>query len=376
MKLSLAPSLIREIHGVTILWFKNSNKYILLNDLNYSLLSSFIKSKDDSEFHFFINTLDNFPSTLSNKLYSEFEQLLNSLNVVQSDLNTIEFTGFSDTNYISVFYKIKDLVIKVCYQSQFEKDIIHPQFSYLELKDPNLRSNFTFYIKNNNETLHLFKNKIHLGTYNQSDYHLLQGKFAMELLCGLTHTIEDDWLGTFHASTISNSKEAIMLVGESGKGKSTLATLLMANGFNLIADDFTPILAKSQKINPYPSAISMKNGSFRLLDSLSEKIEFKANSLSHIKKGDLKYVSPINTIEEPISCNKIILVAYSPEAETKLDIISAEEILNILIPDSWLSPIAENAAYFLDWLETCHFYKLTYSDSNSVVLKIKSLIDE
>ena len=89
----------------------------------------------------------------------------------------------------------------------------------------------------------------------------------MELLCLLTHKKEHDWLGTFHASTIANNKEAIMLIGASGRGKSTLSALLMANGFNLIADDFTPVLAKTQTIYNYPSAISIKEGAFKTLES-------------------------------------------------------------------------------------------------------------
>jgi len=376
LKLSISPYLSRKIHGVNILWFNNSNEYILLNDLNNSLLSSFIKSKDFSEFYTSINLLDSFSNKLSKKLYSEFNQLLNSLQSTPSQTNSPELTESSSTNFTTTFYNFNNFIIKVCYQSKSGKKIIHPQFSFLEDTNPNLKADCTFYIKNNTTDFQLFKNRTHLGTYPQSEYHLLQGKFAMELLCSLTGSHETEWLGTFHASTISNNKEAVMLVGESGKGKSTLATILMANGYNLIADDFTPIMAKTQKIHHYPSAISMKKGSFHVLESLSDKITFSDNTLSNIKKGDIKYVVPINTVEKPISCKKIILVAYNPHAKTSIKEISAEEVLNILIPDSWISPEPENAECFLNWLEKCEFYKLTYHDSEEVISEFNTILEK
>jgi len=376
LNLSLSPSLSRKIHGVNILWFKNSNEYILLNDLNNSLLSSFIKSKDYSEFYTSINLLDTFTNEISKKLYSEFDQLLNSLHSTPTQTTSSKLTDNSDSHFITVFYNFNNLIIKVSYQSLYEKSIIHPQFSYLADTSPNLKADCTFSINSSSKELHLFKNKTHLGTFPQNEYHLLQGKFAIELLCTLTETQESDWLGTFHASTISNNKEAVMLVGESGKGKSTLATILMANGYNLIADDFTPMMAKTQKIHHYPSAISIKTGSFHVLDSLSNKIIFSNNTLSNIKKGNLKYVVPNNNIEKPIPCRKIILVAYNPNTKPSLKEISAEDILNILIPDSWISPEPENAEYFLNWLETCKFYKFTYHDANDAVSEFNNILEK
>lgn len=377
MKELLAPHFNRKIHGIHILWFKPSNKYLLLNDINNSLLSCFLKSTDFNEFYSLVHdTSIHYNLDTLHALYSEFKLLLKTLNTGTPETISLKLLESSNSHFISVYYQINGELIKVCYQSEFEKEIIHPQFSHLEIKTSQLTTDINFYIKSSEKELELFKNNNHLGTYNKSEYHLLQGKFAMELLCVLTDTEESDWLGTFHASTISNTKEAVMLVGKSGQGKSTLATILMAKGFNLIADDFSPMLAKSQKVSSYPAAISVKPGAFDLLEELSDRIVCNNQIHSNIKKGPLKYVQPLNTIEAPIRCDKIILVAYKAGEETVLEQIGAEDILEILIPDSWLSPIPKNAEHFLDWLETCQFYKLTYSDSNSVVSKFKSLLEE
>jgi len=91
----------------------------------------------------------------------------------------------------------------------------------------------------------------------------------MTLLCVLYNNHEEDWLGLFHASTVSNGKEAIMCIGNSGSGKSTLAALLMGSGYELVTDDVSPMLSDNNLIYSYPGAISIKKGSF---DSLAPLI--------------------------------------------------------------------------------------------------------
>jgi hypothetical protein len=254
------------------------------------------------------------------------------------------------------------------------QQFIHPQFSYLEVKQPKGKPDCVFHINSINNQLHLFNNESLLGSYNNADYHLLQGKFAIELICKLTLTTESDWLATFHASAISNKSEAIMLIGESGSGKSTLSTLLMNHGFDLLSDDFTPMLAKSHHIHPYPSAISIKKNAFPLVDSLSKSLEYKTFKSPNNQKGLLRYVTPNNVSKKSLPCSKIILVNYERDSEVSLDTLHIREALNVLIPDSWISPKLEHVKSFMNWLEGCNFYKLTYSDTNSAISMFETLL--
>ena len=107
----------------------------------------------------------------------------------------------------------------------------------------------------------------------------------MELICLISNTTEQDWLGTFHASTISNGKEAIMLIGDSGNGKSTLSTLLITNGFHLVADDLTPMLSENQHVYNFPAAVSIKQGAFDVLRPLIKNFDSYPSVILNNSKG-------------------------------------------------------------------------------------------
>ena len=96
----------------------------------------------------------------------------------------------------------------------------------------------------------------------------MQGKFIMQLLCTIHDKEEKDWISTFHGSTITDGNSSILFVGESGKGKSTLCALLTANGFDLLADDVSPLLSHNKCIYHNPSAISIKEGAINVLQQL------------------------------------------------------------------------------------------------------------
>ncbi|MCX7548850.1 hypothetical protein OS188_12895 [Xanthomarina sp. F1114] len=376
MKTILAPNYVHHTHDVVILWFQVSNKYLVLNDHIYTLLDCFLQSKDYSHFHQLINTGEPISGEVSGVLFSEIESLLTSVHSIDPEENKVSEVSVLDSEFpfISIFYNFNGVIIQVCYQSENEQRLIHPQFSYLEIEAPQINADCVFHISSSNHLLHLFKSNHFLESYSTQAYHLLQGKFAIELLCTLTQTKESDWLASFHASTISNNSEAVMLIGESGKGKSTLSAILMDYGFNLLTDDLSPMLAKTQQIHHFPSAISIKKNAFSLIDSLSERIKYRTFQSPNSHKGLLKYVTPVNSDIKPLPCSKIVLVNYEADSEASLDTLPIEEALNALIPDSWISPHPEHVRIFMDWLDSCSFYKLTYSETDAVISKFETLL--
>ena len=190
----------------------------------------------------------------------------------------------------------------------------------------------------------------------------------MELICVLTNSSEEDWIGTFHASTVARGNKAIMLIGKSGSGKSTLASLLMAHGFTVVADDITP-MHKDKSLVINPTSISVKEGAFKSLSPLFNNFETFAQFDSNSKKGTIKYI-PINTskqIEKTYKCNKLVLVDYKTDTKTNLKKATIDQILEVLIPDSWISPKPHHAKMFLEWLGESKFYQLSYGDNNSVI---------
>ncbi|WP_157503083.1 phosphoenolpyruvate carboxykinase (ATP) [Mangrovimonas xylaniphaga] len=205
---------------------------------------------------------------------------------------------------------------------------------------------------------------------------MLQGKFNFLLLCELYNKEERDWLGTFHASTLGNGKEAIMLIGDSGNGKSTLSALLMAHGLDIISDDITAMLADNLHVYRNPNAISIKQGAVKILKPFFPDMDDYDEVFINESKGYVKYIPPtnINPKKFDFPCNKIVLVKYDKNTpNTVLVELDPAKALETLIPESWISPDPKHAKLFLNWLETVEFYSLTYNNNEEAISKFKSL---
>lgn len=61
-----------------------------------------------------------------------------------------------------------------------------------------------------------------------------------------------------HSSVLERRGRAIMIVAESGTGKSTTAWALLRHGFRYISDELAPIDPASLTVHPYPHALCLK----------------------------------------------------------------------------------------------------------------------
>lgn len=191
----------------------------------------------------------------------------------------------------------------------------------------------------------------------------------MQLLCVIHDKTENDWLGTIHASTVTNEKEAILVIGKSGKGKSTFTAHAMAAGLNLVADDFSPILAKNSHVYTYPGAISIKSGAFESLSKMIPGFDNLPLVFKGEEKGSVKFVVPfqIERSTQSYPCQKMVSIHYKPKAKTSLKEIKFSEAMEIFVPDSWISPKEAHATEFIEWINGMSFYELTYSNTKEAL---------
>ena len=188
---------------------------------------------------------------------------------------------------------------------------------------------------------------------------------------------EEEWLGVFHASAVSNKTESILFLGDSGNGKSTSLALLQANGFTCLADDFVPVDAKKQKVYSFPSAISIKKNSLETLLPLYPELENSAEY--HFKKLNkiVRYL-PTNNINHNLKqpCKALVFIKYQKESDLVINKISNIEAFEQLVPDSWLSPIQENVETFLNWFSKLPCYQLTYSDNSKMIKTVSKIFND
>ncbi|RXJ46015.1 hypothetical protein [Gelidibacter gilvus] len=362
-----------------VLWFEASNQYIVISKALKVLLDVYFASESEYDFNKQLKSFINISNRNSNTYYAEINELLKEVNTSsKSDTSNKSSTVYIKKTDFKKNYRFGNTSITVNYGSIDIQNLIHPQWSHAAVLKEDMSSTvFDIFEKENH--LYLFINKRYIGHYPVSEYHLLTGQFALQLINTLYHKNEADWIATFHASTVCNDKEAIMIIGDSGNGKSTLSAVLMANGIDVLADDFTPLLAEDCEAYRFPSGISVKKGAFSVLEPLFPNFNefplYKSNS----KNVTIKYIPPINGFGQTKShfpCKKIVYVNYDANANTsEMKEIGIEKILETLIPESWLSPLGSNSKLFLDWLKGLCCYELTYADNAFAVSKFSELFD-
>lgn len=372
------PKHIAQLSDSCVLWFEATNQYIVISKSLKKILDVYLDSESENDFDKRLKSSLDLPKQHSSTYYTEISEFLKTANTFsktdiseKSSIPSIKNADFIET------YSFGETSITVNYGSISIQNLIHPQWAHASvLKDDMLSTVFDIFQKENH--LYFFINKNYIGRYAVTDYHLLQGQFALQLINTLYHKNESDWIATFHASTVCNDKEAIMIIGNSGDGKSTLSAVLMANGFDVLADDFTPLLAEDREVYRFPSGISVKEGAFSTLEPMFQDFDQFPIFTSSSKNVNIKYIPPIKSFGRAIShfpCKKIVLVKYNPNAPSTLKETNTEKILETLIPESWLSPLASNSRLFLDWLVDLQCFELHYSDNTIAVSKFSELFD-
>lgn len=64
---------------------------------------------------------------------------------------------------------------------------------------------------------------------------------------------------SLHAAAVARSGDLVLLAGESGAGKTTLALALLDDGWSYLSDDLAPIEAATGLIHPFPKPLGLKD---------------------------------------------------------------------------------------------------------------------
>ena len=352
----------------SIVWLKKSNKYLVLNSNTLAL----IKKKSCLSSKSFLTLIKEsllVSATDAIKINRDISELLLEAKELELKLD-IKHPEIVKPCQLIQYYSFNNTIIKVGFDSEETKSLIHQKYRHLVINHVN-SYDVEYSVFNSDHSLFIFRNNQIIGSWDSTQLHEFQGKFSMELICSFYNKTEHDWMGVFHASTISKNNRSIMFTGDSGNGKSTLVSILMANGYNVIADDFSPVLRTDFKTYCFPSAISIKEKSYNLIEQLYPELksfnEYYINEL----KGNVKYLPPISK-ETSANCSSVIWVKYAEGTESSLKKVSIKDALKKILPDAWISNKEVNVKAFLKWIEKTAFYELNYSDNNKLIDIINS----
>jgi hypothetical protein len=367
----------KSFNGKKILWFKSKNKYLILEDSFSILLDKYLNGISFRDFVFLCKSEYNLEHKDSSSLYENCSELIEQINSIPSILSPQIIDHIPQIeNNITITYQWNGEKVCINYTSEKLKALVHPKIQHLAVQTESEHSH-----------IHIFKldNQIGFsiaeeccGLWSYKEFHLFQGKLSMHLLNQFTHKNDEDWLATLHASAVYKQDSCLVLLGVSGKGKSTATSLLMTNGYQLLADDFVPIEAEAKRIFAFPQAVSIKEA---MVNPLSDYFPHLLSSISKKKNDEIqfRYLYPeINQLQVQKSkkCKAFIFIHYSKGSKTKFKLLTKTRALELLIPDSWISPLEKNSMAFLDLILETPCYTLEYSDNSSMLNLMDQLMND
>lgn len=353
-----------------VLWYIKSNRYSIVDTKFKTSLDLYFQSENPQKFTSYLRTV--YPNINGHEVCNQIFEYLKSSNEHVNDEIKSDLTKNDDLRIYKKCYQINEKSILLFSNSLALLNLIHPQLSSYEIAI-NLNSNVYFDILLIHDEIVLLKNNNCILKIPKHDIHILRGKIVMHIICEIHNHEEKDWLGTFHGTTISDGKSAILFVGQSGSGKTTISTILASCGFYMLADDVSPMLAKNSHIYFNPNGVSIKDTSSGLMKNFIKDYDKLPQVILNKSKGPVRYYKFNNPPVSHYPCKSIVLVNYKIGTSTQLEKVGVDVILEKLIPESWLSHNQNHAETFLKWLQTVNCYKLSYCDNDEMMKVVSKL---
>ncbi len=177
-----------------------------------------------------------------------------------------------------------------------------------------------------------------------------------------------------HGATLrTTSGRHIMLSGDSGRGKTTLALGLARNCFDLLSDDISSLDANRNVLVPILMNPSVKEGAWGVLSDLYPELE--AQEPVDIKGRLCKYVHRNNSASDgdPHTIDALIFPNWQPGAKASLTPFDGHESLLSMLRWSYLPNDQKEVQAIADFLASIPQYELTYSefsDAKSVIMEL------
>jgi len=266
-------------------------------------------------------------------------------------------------------------------------------------------------------------NGVEVHSFPEEDWEHFHGAVYTELLNLLHGKKLEEWMGVFHAAAVVQEKkgrrdegtlrrrdleterlrdgemeglrdeemeglrdeeagenQALIFLGESGAGKSTVAAILMAQGYRVLTDDFLPVGIPKNAVNntpliyPMPAAISVKKNAIPIL--LPWYPEMEEEAIFAAEEEEYETYLPLSGNAgdlSPIPAKAIFFIKYDPTVDFRLTRESNLERMNAFLKQSWIANNTAAAEAFLKWYFSLPVYSLVYSDAEKLINGLNSL---
>lgn len=367
----------RKVGKRYIIWFQNSNLYYYLEEPAWYVFKKTVKKYKAETIAKEFSDRYSLSYNESLKFVVEIRQKVNELNQPNGYENYLEthkdeINSHVYTPYSRFCYDMFNRGVEFTYETHWLQNYIHPIIRHLEATGEfKNKSHFELFTYKDRIVLRL--DNVLKGSWTRDESEYIKGRIFVELINVLHNKTEADWLMTVHASAISDGNKTILFSAAPGSGKTTIAALLRAHGYQIISDDFVPIEQTSFNAYPFPIAMSIKEGSMELLKSHYPELETKPLVTINAKKK-VRYLSVDSNIMGMIfPVNEFVFIKYDKTIDFQLEEIEPMEAIKQLLDEAWVPASPENVEIFLDKILKASFYRLTYSDNKKALNAISQL---
>ncbi len=137
----------------------------------------------------------------------------------------------------------------------------------------------------------------------------------------LVESLADQLL--LHGAGVGWRGRAIVLPARAGSGKTTLAAGLVRGGCGYLGDELVILQARTSSIVPFPKAMSLKEGSFALFESLGP--DPTGPKYDRVWYLDPERLRPGSVVKRPTPIGWVVLPRYEAGATTRIEALTVGE---------------------------------------------------
>ena len=202
----------KELEENNIVWFKNSNSYLVLDSIVAELLEKLDQQINTEEIFRWLKAIIEFPENTLKQFIDDTTTLYHQNSKIEDEVIASSKKWVLEIPkifYSEKHYRIHNFVFFIQSENEYLESQFHPIFAHLEI-DKESSFDFHYQVFQKEDAIMFVKNKKLIGQWFQNESHFFQGKLSMHLLIDMYQKPEEKWMGIFHASAISNGKESML----------------------------------------------------------------------------------------------------------------------------------------------------------------------
>ena len=369
----------KEKNGVHVVWLSGINRYILFQEPAFRVFSMMMEERKVQEIAGNISDLYGLPPEEATRFADEVITGIEGLSATGSEAIKQEIQPGAlqkvPGQTMLKKYNLNGTAVQLTYGNSYIAEQIHPKLQHLETclgNEADIQT-FTLGYSEGSYFLEPGNNNIEKSHFDRIEE--LAGGIYLQLLKILYGISSEEWMGVAHASAVTDGKEAVLFVAPCGGGKSTIASLMLANGYKLISDDFVPLAMSEPEVYAFPAGISVKEAAIPLMSRFFP--ELSQINLKHRNRSGrygvfLPFPDDSLSIRN-VKARAIVFVQYDKSVGCSLKKVTNSEFMERFLTESWIADNPEAAGRFIEWFFDLEVYSLRYSDNKKAVGMVAKL---